>query len=205
MIRRSIQLPVTRLPTVAMLFCIVLLHAGCTSTPLKPAPDPGLDTGRDWTMRGKMALKSDQGNASLQIHWQQHSDEFDIHLFGPLGQAAAHVYGSGDALQLDSAGQSREFESGEINLVEDSLNLVEDSLGWKIPVKEMSFWVRGLPVPELVYEIAYDDQGLPDWLEQSGWRVEYQKYKQRKPVRTIFFRDSIQILLVVKEWHVDEP
>ena len=158
-----------------------------------------------------MALRSDKGNGNLQIQWQQRNDEFDIHLFGPLGQAAAHVYGSGDALQVDIADQSRDVKTGEIDLVEDSLNqaedslnLVEDSLGWEIPVKEMSFWVRGLPVPGLVHEIAYDDQGLPDWLVQSGWRVEYRKYKQQRPVRMVFTRDSIHILLVVKEWRVND-
>ena len=106
---------------------------------------------------------------------------------------------------LTSVEDSLASVEDSLSSVEDSLSSVEDSLGWKIPVREMSFWVRGLPVPELVYEIAYDDQGLPDWLEQSGWRVEYQKYKQRRPVRAIFFRDSIHILLVVKEWHLDEP
>jgi outer membrane lipoprotein LolB len=191
------KLAVTRLPNVTLLFCIILLQASCTSTRLKSTPDAILDTAKSWTFRGKMALRGDQGKANLQIHWQQRSDEFDIHLMGPLGQAAAHLYGSGDALQIDIADQSRAAGT-------DELALVEESLGWEIPVKEMSFWVRGIAVPGLVHEIAYDDQGLPDWLEQSGWRVEYKKHKQQRPFRTIFSRESVQILLVVKEWQVNE-
>ncbi|MDK1023207.1 MAG: lipoprotein insertase outer membrane protein LolB [Gammaproteobacteria bacterium] len=197
MIRRSIQLPSIRPPHVALLFWIILFQAGCTSTPLNSTPGLALSTSMDWALHGKMALRSDRGNANMQIHWQQHSDAYDIHLLGPLGQVAAHVYGRGDALQIDIAGQSREENAGEIDVI-------EDALGWDIPIKEMSFWVRGLPVPGLVHEIAYDNQGLSEWLVQSGWRVEYQKYKRRKPVRTTFSRDSVKILLVVKEWRLND-
>lgn len=193
MIQRSIQSPGIQSSNVALLFWIILLQAGCTSTALNSTPGLALKTSVDWALRGKMAFRSDRGNASLQIHWQQHSDTYDIRLLGPLGQTVAHVYGRGDALQIDTADQSREVTTGEIDVI-------EETLGWQIPIKEMSFWVRGLPVPGLTHEIAYDNQGLPEWLIQSGWRVDYKKYKRRKPVRTTFSRDSVKILLVVKEW-----
>jgi outer membrane lipoprotein LolB len=183
--------------SIAFIFCGLLLQAGCATTTVIPAPKPGVGAALDWTLRGKMSLNSDQGRAKLQIHWQQQGDEFDIHLLGPLGQAAAHVYGSGDSIQVDMAGQSREYGAGEIAVI-------EDSVGWEVPVSEMSYWVRGLPVPELVHQISYDDQGLPEWLLQSGWRVDYQKYKQQAPVRTVFSRDSVRILLVVKEWRLND-
>jgi len=195
MTRRSIQSATGR--NIALLLCIILFQAGCTTTPLIPTPDLGPGTAMDWALQGKMALRSDQGSANLKINWQQQGDRFDIHLIGPLGQAVAHVYGNSDALQVDTADQSKQLKTGEFEAL-------RGSLGWEIPVKEMSFWVRGHPVPELVHEIAYDQQGLPEWLLQSGWRVEYQKFRQQQPVRTIFTRDSVRILLVVKEWRLNE-
>jgi outer membrane lipoprotein LolB len=195
MIRRSDQSP--PLPNVVLLFCITLYLAGCTTTPSTPITGSGPGAAMDWTLRGKMALRSDQGHANMQIHWQQRGDEFDIHISGPLGQSAAHVFGSSESLQIDAAGQSRKYKANEIELV-------KDSLGWEIPVKEMSFWVRGLPVPDLYHEISYDNRGLPYLLLQSGWQVEYKKFKRQAPVRTIFTRGPTRILLVIKEWRLND-
>ncbi len=195
MIRRSIQ--PNRQSNVALLFCIILFQAGCATAPSTPTPGPGPETAVDWSLRGKLALRSDQGNANLQIRWQQRGDKFDIHLAGPFGQAAAHVFGSAENLQVDMAGQSRQYKTGEIDPL-------KESLGWEIPVKEMSFWVMGLPVPERANEISYNNRGLPEWLLQSGWRVEYQKYRLQAPVRMIFTRGPIHLLLVVKEWRLND-
>ncbi len=180
-----------------VLLWFVLFSFGCTTSAVNYRSDRSLNISRTWAFEGKMAIRSEQGNAHFQIHWQQQADDYDIHLLGPFGQSVAHIHGQGDALILDVPRQSKRVNRPDIEAV-------KESLGWDLPVKEMSFWVTGLPAPDLAREIAYDKQGLAARLEQSGWRVEYQQFKQQIPVRTTFTKDSVEILLVIKAWHFDD-
>jgi outer membrane lipoprotein LolB len=155
----------------------------------------------DWSFRGKIAIRMVRNgvsdNTNLQILWRQKNQQSDVHLLGPFGQSVAHFFATDESIQYEIPAGSGLATAGNITEV-------ERSLGWKLPLKEMKFWVRGLPVPELPHRIDFDDQGLPESLEQSSWKIDYRRFDNGSPTKTIFSRDSVRISLVIKEWRMND-
>ncbi len=150
---------------------------------------------QDWSLQGKLAVNSDQGNASLRVAWTQHRDEFDLILTGPLGQVLARIRGGKGKVTLESPGN-------EPLISEDPESLIHEIWGWRLPVSQMPFWVRGLPAPDFPHQVDYGADGAQQQLSQLGWQVRYLRFKDGLPVRLELSRSEVKLRLVVKRWQM---
>ena len=154
---------------------------------------------RDWQASGKLGIKvpNDGGSASLQ--WQQNSSDYQIDLAGPLGMGKMTITGTRDAVTLSQSNRPPQTAT-------TAEELIVKNTGWKIPVAQLTYWIRGLPAPvATVTRYAFNDQGGLGELEQAGWKITYGEYLQTSkdipmPGRiTAEFKD-VRLILVLREW-----
>jgi len=88
----------------------------------------------------------------------------------------------------------------------DADDLLEQSLGVRLPVKKMSYWVRGLPEPGSTPGLQTDAHGRLTRLEQNGWVIVYPTYAPTSqlnldlPERIVARRPDLSVKLVIEQW-----
>ncbi|MOA27497.1 Outer-membrane lipoprotein LolB precursor [compost metagenome] len=127
----------------------------------------------------------------------QRQDYYDIRLSGPLGRGAARLTGRPGKVSLEVANQGRyDAPNPEV--------LLEEQLGWKLPVSNLAWWVRGLPAPDSKSRLTLDGDSRLASLEQDGWQVEYTEYTQLNgywlPERIKLHGTDLDVTLVIKTW-----
>ncbi|WP_205341553.1 lipoprotein insertase outer membrane protein LolB [Denitrificimonas caeni] len=150
-----------------------------------------------WQISGKLGIRSERESGSAVLFWLQRQDYFDIRLSGPLGQGSTRLTGRQGAVTLDIANRGTyQAQSAE--------DLMQQQLGWSLPVKNLLWWVRGLPSPHSKSRVQLDNNSLLAQLEQDQWQIEYLSYRTengiRLPERIKLSGAGLNITLVVKEW-----
>lgn len=187
----------------------VLLQA-CSSTP--PVPSEADLGGRDdallaleqWQFEGKMGFRVPGESGSVYLDWRQQRDDYRIRLQGPLGQGAAEITGSPAGVLLVQGDQRWAGASAEA--------LVQQQFGWRLPVSDLRYWLRGLPAPARgeVVELIRDDQGLLVSQAQGDWVLHYSQYQwvdgQAMPGRVKAEADTlgVRLTLVIKGWQLGD-
>ncbi len=156
----------------------------------------------DWTLQGKLGLRSVRESGSGTLYWEQRQDAYDIRLSGPLGRGATRISGSQQGVLLEIAGQPpMDARSAE--------DLLEEQIGWRLPVDSLLYWVRGLPAPDSPSRVQLDIDSRLARLTQSGWVVEYSRYQQvggvTLPQRLQLSGYDVLLTLVITQWEPVQP
>ncbi|MCX7152725.1 MAG: lipoprotein insertase outer membrane protein LolB [Proteobacteria bacterium] len=176
-----------------MRFALLLLAgflAACAQMPGQPV---ALEAQGDFEMAGRVAIKHAGEGASGAITWRHSRDADDLFLTSPIGQGIARITRIGDQVRLTTV-DGKSFEAT------DAEALTEQVLGWRLPLKGLPDWVQARPVAGGDAEITRDAAGQPAEIRQSGWRIEYLAWRDALPSRLTFFRDNLEIKLVVDRW-----
>jgi len=185
-------------------FTFLVVLAGCSSQPHTPPPvESGSEPASNltsWLVEGKLGFRSPAKNGSAFIRWQQNGSTYNIQLNGPFGAASTTIRGDSDFAILSQSGQPElAAENGGV--------LSEQLFGWQFPVTEMRFWVRGLAAPTAPVINSTEENGLLTSLEQSGWQLTLENYRNRGPWQ---LPEKIKgqmgpysFVLVVKNWSTD--
>jgi outer membrane lipoprotein LolB len=126
---------------------------------------------RRWELRGRLAVRADERGGQASLTWQRDAAQHGIRLNGPLGRGVVRVTQDETGAQLQDAEQ-RVYRAAS---AEELLYLYT---GWRLPITNLNFWVRGVPVPDLPASRELDDFGRLKTLRQQGWEVQYQDYVQ---------------------------
>ncbi len=199
-----------RLLMAVAVVAIVLLFSGCASVPT-PRPADGvwptelavertevLAPISTWKLQGRLGVQLENDGFSAALTWLQDNDHFDIRLFDPVGRRVAWLRGSDKAVDLQTAqGQSFSGDNPE--------KLLQKYLGWSIPVKSLSWWVKGLPDPTTVaWRQEYDDAGRLVALEQGGWSMRITRYQSDEklalPKLARMEQGKVKLKLLIKSW-----
>jgi len=194
---------------------LVVLLAGCAMQPAAPLHDAAaLDRLWDsrqaqlsglagWQMKGRVAVKSAEDSWSASLSWQQQAESFDISFSSMLGQRMAQLKGDELSASLYLP-DDRVFSAANVS------ELLDDELGWSVPMGGLRYWLVGLPAPELSLAATpelnkgLDELGRLQWLEQSGWRIEYQRYRPagilEVPKKMVLTRDDLRVRFVIDRW-----
>ena len=83
-------------------------------------------------------------------------------------------------------------------------------IGVNLPVNAVRDWVRGLPAKRLSVDyLQWNEHGLLDTINQSGWNVEMTNYTGNGILlpHTIYLSrdddDELDIRLVLRQWLID--
>ncbi len=185
---------------------LLLLCAGCSSM-------PGVDLAvvdEGFALTGRFAIRHAQEGGSGRIEWRHTANTDDLLVSTPIGQGLARVTRRDGVYEITTREQ-------QVRRAVDPQVLTEKMLGWRLPLEGLPDWVRGRPSPDLPARVERDAQGRVTWIEQQGWRIEYQQYRDALPadavqkfsaapaslpLRIQLQRDDLQIRLLIEQWSV---
>ena len=197
---------------------LLMLISGCAHQP-KVAPPPVIS--QDWAKHqtqvmavthwqavGKLGAKVPNDSLSATLNWQHHLKNFQIDLSGPLGAGHITIAGSPGQVTFNEGGKPPQT-------AKTAEELIFKNTGWRIPVTQLAYWVRGLPEPTIkITRFQTNNLGLIGELEQMGWKVSYAEYANTQnakgelipmPSRIIAEFNEIRLTVVIREWKLDTP
>jgi outer membrane lipoprotein LolB len=122
-----------------------------------------------WELRGRLAVRADERGGQASLTWKRAAAQHQIRLNGPLGRGAVRVTQDETGAQLQDAEQ-HVFHAASAE------ELLYRYTGWRLPLANLNYWVRGVPVPGLPATRELDDAGRLKTLRQQDWEVQYQEY-----------------------------
>ncbi len=185
-----------------LVFGLALL-TGCAAP---PAPDSlalarwdqhraSLQDWNAWQLRGRVAVSAGDDGWHARLVWNQSPQQFDLKLQGPLGQGTVFLAGDERQVALSHGDQRR--------VARDPEQLLEQELGWRLPLKGLTDWVRGLP-HQAGSDHQYDSDGRLLSLRELGWDIAFDRYGTVEgvdlPTRLRLENDQVRVKLIVDQW-----
>ena len=145
-------------PHPSLLAVVALLVSGCAALAPEPPP-PELDwKARSehlarldcWELSAKMGIRSGDEAHGVVVEWIQSGSNYEIDLYGPLGVGSASIAGRPGWVTM-------QVSSNRMMVGRDPEALVEQEFGWKLPLSNLVYWVRGLPAPGAKDYASLDD------------------------------------------------
>lgn len=196
--------------------CAAVLLAACASVPPRPAAvgDPALRAtfelaqqhreqalraDGEWSLGGRIAVSNAGRGGSGRLEWRQHGEVFEVSVSAPVTRQSWRLGGGrGQAVLEGLEGGARHGP--------DAQRLLLEATGWDVPLHALPAWVRGLRAEGLgPARVDYGANGLPLFIEQDGWRIEYAWTQEPATTRSLperidATRDQARVKLVVDEW-----
>jgi outer membrane lipoprotein LolB len=150
-----------------------------------------------WSIAGRLGIQTEHEGWHIAFHWQQTGDLYHIVLSNPLGQTSGELQGNPQGVTLLLA-------DGRSVTADDPEHLLAQQFGWRVPIKGLYYWARGLPVPDVAETHGLDEEGRLQWLKQSGWHIDYRRYDdyfgKSLPTKIFLDNDALKVRLVIDEW-----
>ncbi len=190
-----------------VLMAVTLSACSSLTSEPEPAPDANtsweahlarLQTINTWEVTGKAGIRDSKTRHSASLAWQQQEEFFNIELTGPLGQGGARISGSPRGIEIHAAGEAPIYS----NMPEA---LMEERLGWRFPLNNLPYWMKGQPAPDSEYTPVFDTNRLKT-LQQNNWQINYLRYTSQDgiplPVKIVLNQGNLRITLIAKEWQI---
>ena len=189
-----------------VLICLTL--ASCTMVKEKTSLEPvGWQEQQEqrqqtkiWEVRGRLGVQTQTTGGSTDLIWKQSGEDYKIRLILPLGSGSYLIQGNQQYADI-------RHPDGQKKSVRNIDNVFSSILGVSLPVNAIRDWVRGLPARSLsVEEMHWNDQGLLNTVQQSGWAVEMTSYSGGGILwpHDIYLSHSddenLDIRLLLKQW-----
>lgn len=160
-----------------------------------------LSSVQNWNLDALIAIRNNakNDNNTANMKWQQSHSNYNISLFGPLGANSVKLAGRPGKVSMETSdGKKSNASSPE--------SLLAQKTGLQIPVSNLYYWIRGLPVPGSNSQKSYDQYNHLTQLVQQGWTVRYLDYRAVKDIdlpTKIFLSDpTLSVKIVVSDWNI---
>lgn len=152
-----------------------------------------------WRVKGALGIQSAQEGWTATFNWAQHGKAYQLQFFGPLGAGTFHIAGEPGKVTLTA--------SGETNITAaDPDTLLFRASGWRVPVSNIFYWVRGLPAPGPYSTYQLDGENHLHCLKQQGWTVYFERYQTVNgftlPAKLVLERPPTTIRILLKGWEL---
>lgn len=155
---------------------------------------------QNWDLNALIAIRNNAKNnsESVNLQWAQNKQNYSILLFGPLGASSIKLTGHPGNVLLESAdGKKVNAKTPEI--------LLAAQTGWDLPVSNLYYWVRGLPVPGVPAQKSYDNYNHLSQLEQQGWVVQFLHYTSMNhidvPTKIFLNNPQMSVKIIISKWN----
>ena len=142
---------------------------------------------RDWRADGLMMTAGASSNFSLYFH---NYNDYSLLLSDRFGLWRLNIIFSEKQIIL------LKNRKKMVLTPEQFRSLLEENLGSNFPIKNLLFWIRGIPSQQ------YNRKNLPNEIIESGWKIRFLDYKYfnstRLPSRLMIFTSSGRLLAVIK-------
>lgn len=164
-----------------------------------PEREKRLSSMEQWQIKGKIGVQTNQDSGSANVDWTRRGRRYFISLYGPFGSGGLTLNGQpGGVAMVDAKGHHSRAGSPE--------SLLAREWGYQVPISNLNYWVRGIPVPGLTARTQLDTQHRLVTLYQSGWIVQYQDYTTVRgidlPQRITMTSNSLRAKLIIYSWSI---
>ncbi len=179
--------------------------AGCATVPRETASTPDWTERKalimameNWSLRGRVGVTLPNDGGKGRLTWKQTQEVLEMTFRGPFGAGGFQVRGTLENLELKT-------KAGEIYLSDDPEADLARELGWRVPLRSLGYWVRGIPDPNFPKaRFNLDDQGLLRELSQSDWDIVYNTYRVHEgvnlPRKVVLTTEGVTLKLVADRW-----
>lgn len=186
---------------------IVLVLAILTGCAVKQKPDINSIPANEvlppnWTINGRVALKTPQDKFSAALQWQQDTKSYQLRLSKLIGGTLLLLENKDSVVTLQFDGKTYQDSHAE--------RLLWQVTGWTFPIADFEYWVSGRlnPGSQPAVDIKRDDTGrIWSFTSADNWQVRYQNYKvfagKALPHNLIIKKDDLQLKLRVSGWQFD--
>lgn len=164
-----------------------------------------------WELEGRLVVRQNGDNDTVNINWLQQDASFDLRLFGSLGLGAVRVQGDADEVTVQRAGE-------EAVTLPDLRAVSQEFFGYEFPTAELLYWVRGLPAPELSGSHTFDANRMLATLRQRDaqgrvWELSFDRYLELEgasgamtylPGRISAQREGLELRFLINTWSVPQ-
>ncbi|HET7929803.1 MAG TPA: lipoprotein insertase outer membrane protein LolB [Rhodanobacteraceae bacterium] len=165
------------------------------------AREQQLGAQHDWSLQARFAASDGQHGGSGSLDWIQHGDRYEFTLRAPITGKSVRLDGGPDGAVL--AG----LDGGPLAGA-DASAVLNEAFGWRVPVADLAYWVRGLRALGAAATLTFGANGLPAALDQDGWHVEYRDwYADRKPPlpRKVYAsRQPYSVRVLIQTWNAGQ-
>ena len=154
----------------------------------------------NWHIHGVIGVRTPKHADSANFAWVQKEQNYQLALSGPLGLGAVAIEGGPKGIVFtDHKGHKIQARTPEV--------LLQKTFGWRVPIADLSYWVKGLMKPGYIYYADFDQWGRVKHLEQAGWQIDYLRYLTTKsadlPLQLRLTRGDLHVKMVVNHWFVE--
>lgn len=150
-----------------------------------------------WSFEGRVAVSDGKDSGSARVSWQQDGARYRVTLRAPVSGETWRL--SGDAAGCVLEGVRPEPVRGD-----DPEALLQRELGWRLPVRALAEWARGLSADPVGAQVSLDDADRPREVREAGWRVVYRDWHDDAtpalPKRIEAERPPYQVRLAIASW-----
>ena len=200
---------ITRLITLGSIGLAALLLSSCATLPAQqaaanrrmewPVRVRQLSAINNWDIKGAIAVHTREKGWSASLNWQQLGNLFKIKLFGPLGAGHVELDGKPNNVKLLTA-DNKTFRA------DSPEQLLMEHVGWRIPISNIRYWVRGIPVPDQPYTKTVDRYNHLQSMDQAGWDIKYLRYTAVSGIdmpSKIYLQSSrLNVRVVISNWQI---
>lgn len=171
----------------ALAAALIALAAGCAELPIAPGER------YDFELTARFAARYRDEAASGTLLWQHRAARDEVLLSSPFGQGLARISRDGERVTLIAS-------DGKRYSAADAETLTEQVLGFRLPLRGLTDWVRARPATDVPAQAEYATDGRLLSLEQHGWRIEYTAYEGIQPKRLKLNYPGLELRLAITEW-----
>ncbi len=176
---------------------LAMLTTACATPPQK-SQAPVMELPASWEARGRLAVNVADEAWHGTFAWRKAPERQQVDLAGPLGQGSARLVEDADGATLD-------LGDGHVVAGADTEMLLQRQFGWSLPLRGLRHWIGGQADPERAATPRHDAEGRLVGLEQDGWRIAFDRYREvvgdaSLPHRVVLERDDLGVRLVVDSW-----
>lgn len=191
-----------------ILFLFIFLFTTSSCSIISPEPDAPENTAQalddfpqEWSIHGRMSIINGTENWYAKFIWSQKKSDFQIGFMGPLGEIELLLTQKGQITSIKTPSNEHRYESSSDNLEK----LLFKETGWKLPINSLRYWSYGMPNPDAVTKIKYDNTGNISDLYQQKWHVQYPKRMQvgkyYLPKKIIVTEQELKIKIIITRWN----
>lgn len=151
-----------------------------------------------WQAVGRIAVKSGGSGFNASFDWRQRGLDSELIVEGPFGAGRSRLQASPTRIRVESGGvPALEFAPPFDGVAQALLERV----GFSVPLQALSFWLRGVPDPELA--VTPTDGG---GFQQSGWVIQPEQMQAVSvapgalPRKVTLTQGAARIRVIVDRW-----
>lgn len=150
------------------------------------ATNPALKMPQQFSVTGKIGVKTPKQSGSAFYAWSQIDDRFAIDLSGALGIGQTRIEGVQGHVTLNSS------KTGLVSATEPE-SLLQQATGWVAPISHLPYWIMALPAKnESIGQL--DQQQRLIQLQEDGWavRFDYANQNTLRPNKLVMTQSNTQ-------------